>query len=65
MQARKELSKEMPVKQVLARHKTAVVIGMLLTWFLTACVMDLVLRLLRYLVYYRIPLSARMSDWLR
>ena len=43
MQARKELSKEMPVKQVLARHKTAVVIGMLLTWFLTACVVVLIL----------------------
>ncbi len=41
MQARKELSKEMPVKQVLASHKTAVVIGMLLTWFLTACVVVL------------------------
>lgn len=43
MQARKELSKEMPVKQVLASHKTAVVIGMLLTWFLTACVVVLIL----------------------
>jgi MFS family permease len=43
MQARKELSKEMPVKQVLANHKTAVVIGMLLTWFLTACVVVLIL----------------------
>ena len=43
MQARKELSKEMPVKQVFANHKTAVVIGMLLTWFLTACVVVLIL----------------------
>ena len=43
MQARKELSKEMPVKQVLANHKPAVVIGMLLTWFLTACVVVLIL----------------------
>ena len=33
MQARKELSKELPIKQILARHKTAVVIGMMFTWF--------------------------------
>ncbi len=43
MQARKELSKELPVKQVLARHKTAVVIGMMFTWFLTGCVVVLIL----------------------
>ena len=43
MQARKQLSTDMPVKQVLAQHKTAVGIGMLLTWFLTACVVVLIL----------------------
>src|SRR5690606_20167267 len=43
MQARKELSKELPVKQVLLSHKTAVGIGMLFTWFLTGCVVVLIL----------------------
>lgn len=43
MQAKKQLAKELPVKQVLAQHKTAVGIGMLLTWFLTACVVVLIL----------------------
>src|SRR5699024_8436800 len=50
MQARKELSKEMPVKQVLAEHKTAVVIGMLFTWFLTGCVVVLILAMPNLLV---------------
>ena len=50
MQARKELSKEMPVKQVLAEHKTAVVVGMLFTWFLTACVVVLILAMPNLLV---------------
>lgn len=43
MQVKKELSKEFPVKQVLATHKTAVVIGMLFTWFLTGCVVVIIL----------------------
>ena len=43
MQARKQLSKDMPVKQVLAQHKTAVFIGMIFTWFLTGCVVVLIL----------------------
>ena len=43
MQAQKQLSKALPVKQVLAEHKIAVGIGMLLTWFLTACVVVLIL----------------------
>ena len=50
MQARKELSKEMPVKQVLAEHKMAVVIGMLFTWFLTGCVVVLILAMPNLLV---------------
>ena len=43
MQARKQLSKELPVKQVLKQHKTAVAIGMLFTWFLTGCVVVIIL----------------------
>ncbi|RKG35039.1 MFS transporter [Acinetobacter guerrae] len=43
MQARKELSKELPVKQVLLKHQAAVVIAMLFTWFLTACVVVIIL----------------------
>ncbi|WP_162900709.1 MHS family MFS transporter, partial [Acinetobacter pittii] len=43
IQARKEISKEMPVKQVLKTHKTAVAIGMLFTWFLTGCVVVVIL----------------------
>ena len=43
MQERKELSKEIPVKQVLTEHKSAVVIGMLFTWFLTGCIVVLIL----------------------
>jgi len=43
MQQRKELSKQLPVKQVLAQHKTATVLGMIFTWFLTGCVLVLIL----------------------
>lgn len=43
MQARKELSKDVPVRQVLAQHKMGVVIGMLFTWFLTGCIVVLIL----------------------
>jgi len=43
MQARKELSKDLPIKQVLASHKSAVMVGMLLTWFLTGCVVIIIL----------------------
>lgn len=50
MQAKKELAKELPVKQVLAKHKTGVVIGMLFTWFLTDCVVVLILAMPNLLV---------------
>lgn len=50
MQAKKELAKEFPVKQVLAKHKTGVVIGMLFTWFLTGCVVVLILAMPNLLV---------------
>lgn len=43
MQQRKELAKELPVKQVLAEHKTATVLGMVFTWFLTGCILVLIL----------------------
>lgn len=43
MQEKKSLAKELPVKQVLAHHKTAVIVGMFFTWFLTACVVVLIL----------------------
>ena len=43
MQAKQQLAKSLPVLQVLAQHKTAVGIGMLLTWFLTACVVVIIL----------------------
>ena len=43
MQARKELSKDTPIKQVLAKHKTSIAIGMIFTWFLTGCVVVLIL----------------------
>lgn len=43
MQARKALSKELPIKQVLVHHKTAVGISMLFTWFLTGCVVVIIL----------------------
>lgn len=50
MQAKKELAKDLPVKQVLANHKTATVIGMLFTWFLTGCIVVLILAMPNLLV---------------
>ena len=43
MQAKQQLAKSIPVLEVLSKHKTAVGIGMLLTWFLTACVVVIIL----------------------
>lgn len=43
MQERKALSAVMPVKTVLAQHKTGIVLGMMLTWFLTGCIVVLIL----------------------
>ncbi len=54
MQARKELAKSLPIKQVMSQHKTAVGIGMLLTWFLTACVVVLILAMPNLLTQYGI-----------
>ncbi|ANF82300.1 MFS transporter permease [Acinetobacter sp. NCu2D-2] len=50
MQAKKELAQGLPVKYVLAEHKTATVIGMLFTWFLTGCVVVLILAMPNLLV---------------
>ncbi|MEB3754026.1 MFS transporter [Acinetobacter sp. MD2(2019)] len=43
MQQRKELAKALPIQQVLQKHKPAVAIGMLFTWFLTGCVVVIIL----------------------
>ena len=43
MQAKQQLAQQLPIKQVLHQHKTAVALGMLLTWFLTACVVVIIL----------------------
>lgn len=54
MQARKALAKTLPIQQVMYQHKTAVGIGMLLTWFLTACVVVLILAMPNLLTQYGI-----------
>ncbi|WP_369608709.1 MFS transporter [Snodgrassella alvi] len=43
MQQRKELATDMPLKLLVTQHKTAVIIGMLLTWFLTGCIVVILL----------------------
>lgn len=43
MQAHKTLSKDIPIKRVISSHKSAVIIGMLFTWFLTGCIVVLIL----------------------
>lgn len=50
MQARKQLSKELPVQQVVMHHRSAVVIGMLFTWFLTGCVVVIILAMPNLLI---------------
>lgn len=54
MQTQHQLAKSMPVLQVLAQHKTAVGIGMLLTWFLTACVVVIILAMPNLLGHFGI-----------
>lgn len=54
MQARKELAKSFPIKQVLTQHKLAVGLGMIFTWFLTACVVVLILAMPNLLTNYGI-----------
>ncbi|WP_437614381.1 MFS transporter [Erwinia sp. V71] len=43
MQARKALSDTLPLKTVLAQHKRGVVVSMLLTWLLSACIVVVLL----------------------
>ena len=43
MQARKKLSEALPLKTVLADHKRAVAVSMLLTWLLSACIVVVIL----------------------
>lgn len=43
MQARKALSDTLPLKTVLAQHKSGIVISMLLTWLLSACIVVVLL----------------------
>ena len=43
MQERKQLYQGMPVKEVLQNYRLSVVLGMLFTWFLTACVVVVLL----------------------
>ncbi len=43
MQERKQLSEVMPIKLLVSQHKTGIVLGMLFTWFLTGCIVVLIL----------------------
>jgi MFS family permease len=43
MRAKKQLSRQLPVKQVLAGHRTAVILSMLASWQLTAAIVVVVL----------------------
>lgn len=43
MQERKALAEELPLKAVVVKHKKSVVISMLLTWLLSACIVVVIL----------------------
>ncbi len=43
MKARKEISKDIPLKTVLKEHRPSVIISMLITWMLTAAIMVIIL----------------------
>jgi MFS family permease len=43
MQARQELSREMPLKKVLREHRASVVLTMLMTWLLSAAIVVMIL----------------------
>ena len=49
LQAQKQLAAELPLKSVLRDHGTAVIIGMLLTWLLTAAVVVTILMMPTFL----------------
>lgn len=43
MQQRKALADTLPIKTILARHKRSIVVSMLLTWLLSACIVVVIL----------------------
>lgn len=43
MQQRKALADTLPIKAILARHKRSIVVSMLLTWLLSACIVVVIL----------------------
>ncbi|WP_343596557.1 MFS transporter [Acinetobacter sp.] len=43
IEAQQKQSRQIPIQQVLHHHKGAVIVGMLFTWFLTGCVIVLIL----------------------
>ncbi|MDY4386484.1 MFS transporter [Pectobacterium aroidearum] len=49
MQAQKKLAEELPLKSVVLNHKRAVVVSMLLTWLLSACIVVVILMAPTYL----------------
>ncbi|QTF07052.1 MHS family MFS transporter [Brenneria izadpanahii] len=49
MQAHKKLASELPLKSVVVNHKRAVVVSMLLTWMLSACIVVVILMAPTYL----------------
>jgi MFS family permease len=59
MSARKALAAELPVKTVLRKHQTAVIISALLTWMLTAAIVVIILLTPQLLIsrYHFLPAS--------
>lgn len=49
MQAQKKLAEELPLKSVVLNHKRAVVVSMMLTWLLSACIVVVILMAPTYL----------------
>ncbi|MEQ9863511.1 MFS transporter [Pectobacterium aroidearum] len=49
MQAQKKLAEELPLKSVVLNHKRAVLVSMLLTWLLSACIVVVILMAPTYL----------------
>ncbi|KFX05201.1 MFS transporter [Pectobacterium betavasculorum] len=49
MQTQKKLAEELPLKSVIFNHKRAVVVSMLLTWLLSACIVVVILMAPTYL----------------
>ena len=61
MQARRELSAELPLKNVLRAHRGAVVLAMLLTWLLTAAVVVTLLMMPTFLQGLGVDRGAALS----